>query len=217
MLVSGVGALLTIMLIVAGVLLLWAYTFVNNQVTTQLTEQRITFPAMGSPALTALPAADRAAMEPYAGQLMTDGAQANAYANHFISVHLNKLGGGKTYSELSAAALANPTNRALAAQVDTVFKGTMLRSSLLTAYAFWQIGQIAMIAGIIALCAAFIMLILTLLGAWHVARTGPETELRVPEGRRVLPDRRTAAVRTSGTDRPGAGAGSARRGPEPLR
>jgi hypothetical protein len=190
MLVSGVGALLTIVLVVAGVLLLWGYSFVNNQVTSQLSEQKITFPAKDSPGLTALPATDRAAMEPYAGQLMTDGAQANTYANHFISVHLNEIGGGKTYSELSADALANPTNKALAAQVDTVFKGTMLRSSLLTAYAFWQIGQIALIAGIIALCAAFIMLILTLLGIRHLGHTSSEAELRAPEAHRVLPGHR---------------------------
>jgi hypothetical protein len=177
-LVSGVGALLTIMLVVAGILLLWAHSFVNNQVTTQLSEQKITFPAKGSPALTSLPPADQAAMEPYAGQMMTNGAQANTYANHFIGVHLNKIGGGKTYSELSAASLADPTNAKLAAQVDEVFKGTMLRGSLLTAYAFWQIGQIALIAGIISLCAAFIMLILTLLGIRHLTHTSPEAELR---------------------------------------
>jgi hypothetical protein len=178
MLVSAVGVLLTIMLVVAGILLLWAHSFVNGQVTTQLSEQKITFPAKGSPALTALPAADRTAMEAYAGQMMTNGAQANTYANHFIGVHLNEIGGGKTYSELSAAAQADPTNTKLAAQVDTVFKGTMLRGSLLTAYAFWQIGQIALIAGIISLCAAFIMLILTLLGIRHLTHTSPEAELR---------------------------------------
>ena len=178
MLVSALGALLTIMLVVAGVLLLWAYTFTNNQVTSQLSEQKIIFPAKGTPALTALPATDRAAMEQYAGQMMTDGAQANTYANHFISVHLNQVAGGKTYSEVSAAALANPANAKLADQANTLFKGTMLRSSLLTAYAFWQIGQIALIAGIVALCAAFIMLILTLLGLSHLSRTAPEAELR---------------------------------------
>jgi hypothetical protein len=177
MLVSAVGALLTVMLVVAGALLLWAYSFTNDQVTSQLSEQKITFPVKGSPALTALPAADRAAMEQYAGQMMTDGAQASTYANHFISVHLQEIGGGKTYSQLSAAALADPANAKLAAQTDTVFKGTMLRGTLLTAYAFWQIAQIALIAGIIALCAAFIMLILTLLGLRHLTRTGPEAEL----------------------------------------
>jgi len=34
---SSVGLLLAALLLVAGALLIWAYTFVNNQVTTQLT------------------------------------------------------------------------------------------------------------------------------------------------------------------------------------
>ena len=34
----------------------------------------------------------------YAGQQLTTGAQAEAYANHFIAVHLQEIGGGKTYS-----------------------------------------------------------------------------------------------------------------------
>lgn len=178
-LVSGVGALLTAVLIVAGVLLLWGHSFTSNQVSTQLSEQQITFPAKDSVAFTALPTADQAAMAPYAGQQMTNGAQANAYANHFIAVHLREIGGGKTYSQLSAQSLADPGNTQLAATVETVFKGTMLRGSLLNAYAFWQIGQIALIAGIIALCAAFVLLILTLLGFWHLRRTSPEAELQV--------------------------------------
>jgi hypothetical protein len=116
-------------------------------------------------------------MAPYAGQLMTTGAQSNTYANNFIAVHLNEIGGGKTYSQLSAASQADPTNTKLAGQVETVFKGTMLRGSLLDAYAFWQIGQIALIAGIISFVAALVMLILTLLGGWHVLRTAPEAQL----------------------------------------
>ena len=48
---SSVGVLLAVLLLVAGGLLIWAYTFVNNQVTTQLTEQQITFPPASSPAI----------------------------------------------------------------------------------------------------------------------------------------------------------------------
>jgi len=96
-----VGVLLAVFLLVAGGLLTWAYTFVNNQVTTQLTEQQIVFPAANDPSIKALPPDDAAAMKQYAGQLMTTGAQAETYANHFIAVHLKEIGGGKTYSQLS--------------------------------------------------------------------------------------------------------------------
>jgi len=96
-----VGVLLAVFLLVAGGLLTWAYTFVNNQVTTQLTEQQIVFPAANDPSIKALPPDDAAAMKQYAGQLMTTGAQAETYAKHFIAVHLKEIGGGKTYSQLS--------------------------------------------------------------------------------------------------------------------
>lgn len=138
---------------------------------------QFTFPATSSAEFKALPPADQAAMAPYAGQLMTTGAQAHVYADNFIAYHLTLIGGGKTYSQLSAESLANPKDAALAAQVDTVFRGTTLRGLLLNAYAFWQIGQIALIAGIVALCCAVVMLILTVLGFWHLRRTGPQAEV----------------------------------------
>ena len=176
-LASSVGVLLAIVLLVAGGLLLWGYNFVNDQVTQQLTEQQIVFPAADSAAIKALPPDDAAAMKQYAGQLMTTGAQAKTYADHFIAVHLKEIGGGKTYSQLSAEALADPTNQKLAAQADTVFKGTTLRGLLLNAYAFWQIGQLALIASIVAFVAGVIVLILSGLGFWHLRRTPAEAEL----------------------------------------
>ena len=175
---SSVGELLAVLLLVAGGLLIWAYTFVNNQVTQQLTEQQITFPAANDPSIKALPPDDAAAMKQYAGQLMTTGAQAETYANHFIAVHLKEIGGGKTYSQLSAESLANPGDAKLKAQVDTVFKGTTLRGLLLNAYAFWQIGQIALWAAIAAFVGGAIFLVLSILGFLHMRRTPAEAELQ---------------------------------------
>jgi len=85
---------------------------VNSQVSSQLSAQKIVFPAKDSPELKALRAADAAAMTAYSGQLMTNGAQAQTYADPFIAVHLKEIGGGKTYSQLSAEALAQPKNTA---------------------------------------------------------------------------------------------------------
>jgi len=180
---SSVGILLTALLVVAGALLIWAYTFTNNQVTTQLTEQMITFPAANSAAIKALPASDAAAMTQYAGQQMTNGAQAETYANHFIAVHLKEIGGGKTYSQLSAESLAHPANAVLKAQVQTVFQGTTLRGLLLNAYAFWQIGQIALWAAIASFIGAFIFLCLSVFGFLHMRRTPRDTQFE-PTGTR---------------------------------
>jgi len=173
------GLVLTAILLVAGGLLTWGHVFVNSEVHSQLAAQRIVFPPAGSPAIKALPAADAAAMTVYAGQTMTTGAQAQAYADHFIRVHLGEIGGGLTYSQLSAKAMAAPANAKLAAQVETVFKGTTLRGMLLNAYGFWQMGQIAWFAAIAAFAGAALMLILSLFGVWHLRRA-PETAEVLP-------------------------------------
>jgi len=171
------GLVLAVVLAVGGGLLLWGHNVVTNQVHTQLAAQKIVFPAANSPEIKALPAADAAAMKVYSGQLMTTGAQAQTWANHFIAVHLVKIGGGKTYAQLSELSLAHPTNAALAAQVETVFRGETLRGLLLNAYGWWQMGQIMMIGAIVAFVAAAILLILCGFGIVHRRRVGAEAEV----------------------------------------
>jgi hypothetical protein len=161
------GLVLAVVLAVAGGLLLWGHNFVTDQVHTQLAAQKIVFPPAGSEAIKSLPSADAKAMTAYAGQLMTTGAQAQTYADHFIAVHLREIGGGKTYSQLATASLAQPKNAALAGQVQTVFRGETLRGLLLNAYGFWQMGQIMLIGAIVAFVAAAVMLILSLFGIAH--------------------------------------------------
>jgi hypothetical protein len=176
-LVSVGGFVLVAVLLVAGVLLLWGHSYANDQVSSQLSAQKIVFPTTSSPEFKILPASDRAAMGAYAGQTMTTGAQAKTYADHFIAVHLGIIGQGKTYSQLSAASLAAPKNVALAAQVQTVFRGTTLRSMLLEAYGFWQMGQIALFAAIASFIGAGLLLILSVLGLVHERRVPAETEV----------------------------------------
>jgi len=169
------GLVLAAVLLVAGGLLLWSHSFVDNQVSTQLTAQKIVFPTTSNPEFKALPPADAAAMGQYAGQTMTTGAQAKVYADNFIAFHLSKMGG--TYSQLSAASLAQPTNLKLAALVNTVFKGTTLRGLLLNAYAFWQIGVIALWGAIVSFIGGGLLLILSILGFVHSRRASPTAEL----------------------------------------
>jgi len=132
------GVVLAVVLAIGGGLLLWGHSVVSNDVHNQLAAQKIVFPTASSPEIKALPAPDATAMKAYSGQLMTTGAQAETYADHFIAVHLKEIGGGKTYSQLSAAAMAQPKNTALANQVQTIFKGTTLRGMLLNAYGWCQ-------------------------------------------------------------------------------
>jgi len=156
---------------------MWGYSFANGQVHDQLIAQKIVFPATGNPQFKALPASDQAAMRSYAGQTLTTGAQAKTYADHFIAVHLAEMGQGKTYSQLSAAALAQPKNTALAGLVQTVFRGTTLRSMLLEAYGFWMFGQIALFAAITSFIGAGLLLILSATGLVHSRRVPAETEV----------------------------------------
>jgi hypothetical protein len=156
-LVSTAGLVLAAVLLVAGVLLTWGHSYANNQVTSQLSAQKIVFPTTTNPEFKALPKADQAAMAPYAGQLMTNGAQAETYADHFIKVHLNEIGKGQTYSQVSAASMADPTNAALAGEVQTLFRGSTLRGLLLNSYGWWQIGQYALYAAIGLTVAALVV------------------------------------------------------------
>jgi hypothetical protein len=176
-LVSTGGLLIAAVLLAAGILLGWGHSFANSQVTSQLSAQKIVFPTTSNPEFKVLPKANQAQMGKYAGQLMTNGAQAETYANYFIARHLYLIGGGKTYSQLSAESLAHPANATLADEVQTIFRGTTLRSMLLEAYGFWKFGQIALVASIVSYIGAGLMLILALFGFIHERRTVPEAEV----------------------------------------
>jgi len=176
-LVSTAGFVLAAVLLVAGGLLVWGYSFANGQVHDQLAAQKIVFPTKSNAEFKALPAADQAAMGVYAGQPLTTGAQSKTYADNFIAVHLNEMGKGLTYSQLSAQSLAQPKNVALAGLVQTVFRGTTLRSMLLEAYGFWMFGQIALFAAIASFIGAALMLILSITGVVHERRVPAEKEV----------------------------------------
>lgn len=177
-LISIGGLLLAVVLLVAGGLLVWANQFIGNEVHDQLAAQKITMPT-NQTGLATLPAADKAALEPYAGQQMTTGKQAQAYADHYIAVHLNEVAGGKTYSEVSGEYIAqcsDPTAakstscQTLATQKATLFQGETLRGLLLYGYAFATIGTIAGYAAIAAFVGAVLFLVLALLGFRHARR-----------------------------------------------
>jgi len=172
---TGVGVVLTLVLLVAGSLLMAGYSFANSNVHDQLAAQQIYFPAKGSDALK--PPDIGPYLNQYAGQQLVTGAQAQAYADHFIAVHLKEVAGGKTYAQASAAAQADPSNAQLQGQVATLFKGETLRGLLLNAYAFGKIAQIALYASIASFILGGLMLILTVLGFLHLRRRAGDEEI----------------------------------------
>jgi hypothetical protein len=180
------GFILTAVFLVAGGLLLWASNFVNDNVHSQLAEQRITMPsgqAIADPLI-------KPYLSQYAGQQMTTGEQAKAYADHYILVHMNKASGGKTYEEVSGQYLAMSKDKTAdpAAVADlgqlrqTLFMGNTLRGLLLNAYAFGTMAKVAMWGAIASFVAAGAMFVLSLLGLRHRRTVPVEQEVRIGGG-----------------------------------
>jgi hypothetical protein len=181
----ALGAVVTVVLFVAGGLLTWGSRFANDYVSDELTAQNIFFP-------------DRAALEEegrtdllgYAGEQVTSGSEAQAYAS-YIGHHLEGIADGATYADLGAperaaraeveAAIDSGADEATVAplqeqadgitnQRNSLFKGETLRGLLLSTYAWSTIGRIAGIAAIAAFVAGFAMLALVILGVVHRQR-----------------------------------------------
>lgn len=183
-LTSAGGIAMVVVLIVAGGLLTWGHSFVNDNVRTQLSQQQIYFPPQAAFAHAKAGTEITPSMIPtvskYAGQQLLTGAQAEAYANHFIAVHLSEMPYGGVYSKISTAAMANPKNTQLQALKQTSFQGTTLRGLLLEAYAFSKIGQVMLWGAIASFILAGVMSVLVGLGLWHARRTTAEVPLLAP-------------------------------------
>ena len=178
--VTAVGFGLSVFLLIAAGLLNWGANFAADAVSSQLSAQKITSPS--ETANKDESAEVTAFFRANGDKIMTNGKQAQMYADHYLGFHLS---GMPTYaaasgaSRAAAAALAaNPNDATLKADaaakqglVDTVFKGTMLRGTLLTAYAFGTLGSIAGIAALVSLAGAALMLFLSILGLLHIRRT----------------------------------------------
>ena len=185
-LLIGVGIVATVVFAAAGFLLMWGANFSDDYVHDELSSQNIFFPDEAS-----LREEGRDDLVKYAGEQLTTGKQAEAYAS-YIGGHLEEIADGKTYSEMGA--VVNEAEAALeeaeaagapAAEItelegaaakangqrDSLFKGETLRGLLLSSYAWATIGTIAGIAMWVSFAAAVLMLILVVLGVLHVKRT----------------------------------------------
>ena len=181
-LLIGVGAVTAVVLLAAGGLLTWGANFSNDYVGDELTSQNIAFPPAA-----ALEEEGRTDLLPFAGQAVTSGPDAEAYAS-FIDGHLQDIAGGATYADLgtperaagaavteakasgaSEAEIATLQAEAdqVTAQRGSLFKGETLRGLLLSAFAWSTVGRIAGIAAMVSFAAAAAMVLLVALGARH--------------------------------------------------
>ncbi len=184
-LMTTAGTILALVLVVGGGLLLWSSNFVHDEVSGQLEAQQIFFPEKGSESLE--DPAVKPYLEQYAGQQLTTGEQAKAWADHYIAVHLAQMTDGRTYSQVSADARANPDDADKAALVDTVFRGTTLRSMLLSAYAFDRMATVAFYGAIAAFAGAALLLVLSLLGLWHLRHVSADEDLKIGHAAHAVP------------------------------
>lgn len=170
-LLSSAGLVVAIVMAIGGVLAWVGSNYANEQVRNQLVQEKVFFPEE----------VEYEDIQQYAGEQVDTGQEAKVYADQYIWRHMMAASGGKTYAEVSAEAMANPDDPQLEQVRQTLFMGDMLRSSLLTAYAFGQIGQVAFWAAIVLWVGAAVLLILALLGYRHANRVAAaSTQPRAP-------------------------------------
>jgi hypothetical protein len=158
--IVSLQAMLVLILASASGFLLYEGNFVTGMVHDQLVAQQIFFP--GTDQIKAGGALDPAKFSTeitqYAGQQVDNGEKARVYAQDFIGKHLQGVAGGKTYSQVSSAAMAvnaqiaatattDPNYATLQAQLATLngqkatlFQGEMLRGTLLNSWGWWTVG-----------------------------------------------------------------------------
>ena len=166
--VSASAAVIAVAMIVLGGFAIYGGNFGQDNVRTRLEPQNITFPP-----LDAMSPEEQAEIGDFAGQQVTNGAQAEAFSR-YIGGHLAAVNDGKTYAETSSAARAEGLDPDVAAELqgkaDTLFKGETLRSILLNAYGWWTVATIALYAGYAMVALGILLGVLAILGFRHAKR-----------------------------------------------
>jgi len=162
-------------MIVLGIVSIVGGSYDHEVVRDQLGPQKITFPKP----------AEYPNLKKYEGQQVLTGTQAKAYAEDQIGVDMNKIAGGKTYSQVSDEWIAGGMkNEKLAGERTTLFMGETLKGLLLGAWGWAQIGSIAILAGILLILFGSILFVLPVLN-WRLnLRREPKesASYRVPQG-----------------------------------
>jgi hypothetical protein len=157
-------------MVAAGPVMVYEGVHGQNMISDELKAQQISF------------SADKAqlpdGLKKYAGQQVTTGSDAKAYAD-LIKTHVAKTTGGKTYSEVSEEWIAGGrTDEKLGATRQTAFMGETLRGSLMSAYQAEQVTLLVIGLGVL----------LTALGATFgvTAFSRREPKIAVPDSPEAL-------------------------------
>lgn len=182
LMVSWSGSIVAIALIALGAAAIFGGSFALDNVRDRLEPQKIAF----GPTSEMTPE-EKAIVGEFGGQKVDTGTEAEAYSR-YIGLHVQEIGGGKTYSELGGPLFALEAQieeataagkdtvameeelAGLRAQRDTVFKGETLRAILLNAYGWWTVGQITFFAGVGAVIAGLLLAVFVGLGFFHARK-----------------------------------------------
>ena len=180
----AMGTVAALVFAAAGGLLMWGSNFAEDYVHDELAAQNVTFPSADE-----LREEGRDDLLGYAGEDVTTGDQAEAYAG-YIDRHLQGIAGGLTYSQIddrgaaqavveAEEAGASPEEIAalqatadeLKGQRDSLFRGETLRGLLLTSFAWATVGEIAGIAAWVAFAGGLVTAALVIAGLVHLRRS----------------------------------------------
>ena len=181
----ALGLAVTIFLVVAGGLLTWGSNFAEDYVQDELAAQNISFPPEE-----ALAEEGRDDLAEYGGAQVDTGDEAEAYAS-YIEGHVEGIADGRTFAEMREPQVAAeealneaveseaPASEVAELQADldeingqreSIFQGEILRGTLLSTFAWSTVARIAGIAATVAFVVAAVMLVLVLLGAFHLRK-----------------------------------------------
>jgi hypothetical protein len=148
-------------MIALGIVAIVGGSYSHQVVRDQLGPQKIYFPKP----------AEYPNLKSYAGQQVTTGAQAKAYAEDQIGPDMTKISGGKTYAQVSDEWIAGGMkNEKLAGERTTLFMGETLKGLLLNAWGWAQIGSIAVLAGILLILLGGVLFLLPMANWWLSVR-----------------------------------------------
>lgn len=155
---GSLGIVAALVLLVIGIVCWNAGKTVVSTVDNNLLAQKIYFPSAGNPAFSA---AIYPVAQQYAGQLVNNGKTAQAYANDYLTPQINLVGGGKTLSQITAEAVADPQNVGLQQLQGTMFQLVTTQNLMLaTGYGDWSQGMAVKDIGEVALVAAVALILI---------------------------------------------------------
>lgn len=156
---SCLSFVVAVALLVVGVACWKSGSGVVSMINKGLVEEKIYFPPADNPAFDAAVFPDA---QKYAGKQVDDGTKAKVYAEDFVGVQMDLVGGGKTSSEVAALVAADPQNAGLQQQQSMMFQlGTTKAILLANGYGAWSQGMMIKNVGMALVGSGLLLLLVS--------------------------------------------------------